>query len=309
MRIGSLLLAVAVLECACQGAPPVTFTGAPGRIEVRIEGQPFTALHYGEDLDKPFFHPFRAASGVLVTRGWPVDPAPGETTDHPHHRGLWWAHGRTNGVDFWTTAKNTGRYRLKSPPAVDRARGSIGLSLAMVAPDGRVLGSLEASYVFSAEGRNRIVDVTIRVLADQGIDLSLGDTKEGVMAFRVADDLTEPKGARLINSEGGVGEKQIWGKRARWVDYSGKIGSEVVGVAMFDHPSNPNFPTYWMARGYGLLAANATGAHEFTGDGKLDGTIVIPAGKSIQFRHRIVIHPGDAEAARVEEMYRRFAAQ
>jgi hypothetical protein len=192
---------------------------------------------------------------------------------------------------------------------VDRRRGSIGLSLAMEAPGGRVLGSLEERYAFWQEGQNRFVDVSIEVRADQGIDLKLGDTREGVMAFRVAEGLTEPKGAKLVNSEGGVGEQQIWGKRARWVDYSGRIGDETVGVAMFDHPGNPNFPTFWMARGYGLLAANAFGAREFTGDQKQDGTIVIPAGKSLRFRHRVVIHLGDAQAARIEDLYRRFAAQ
>lgn len=309
MRSARLVLAVLTGLAIARAAAPVEFVESPGKIEVRIGGQWFTTLHYGEQLDKPFFHPFRAASGAVVTRGYPVDPAPGETTDHPHHRGMWWAHGLTNGVDFWTTRENTGRYVLKSRPRVDRARGSIGLSLEMAAPGGKVLGSLEQEYVFRAEGQNRIVDATIEIRADRGMDLTLGDTREGVMAFRVADDLTEPKGAKLVNSEGGVGEKQIWGKRARWVDYSGRIGGETVGVAMFDHPSNPNFPTYWMARGYGLLAANAFGAREFTGDEKQNGTIVIPAGKSLRFRHRVVIHPGDAAAARVEELYRRFAAE
>lgn len=309
MRSTWLWLAALMAPAMSQGAPPVEFVESPGRIEVRIAGQSFTALHYGDQLDKPFFHPFRAASGAVVTRGYPVDPAPGETTDHPHHRGLWWAHGLTSGVDFWTTRENSGRYRLLSPPQVDRERNSIGLKLAMVAPGGNVLGSLEQSYVFQAQGQNRMVDVTIEIRADQGVDVTLGDTREGVMAFRVADDLTEPKGAKLVNSEGGVGEKQIWGKRARWVDYSGRIGKETVGVAMFDHPSNPNFPTYWMARGYGLLAANAFGAREFTGDEKQNGTIVIPPGRSLRFRHRVVIHPGDAVAARVDELYRRFASE
>jgi coproporphyrinogen III oxidase len=93
------------------------------------------------------------------------------------------------------------------------------------------------------------------------------------------------------------------------VDYSGKIGGTAVGVAMFDHPANPNFPTYWMARGYGLLAANATGAREFTGDQKLDGTLTIPKGGKLEFHHLLVIHPGDAKTAGIEALYRSFAAK
>ena len=298
------LLALVALVSACYGANVVSFSEEPSKVDVLIGGRPFTTLHYAAELDKPFFHPFRTASGIVVTRGWPVDPVPGETTDHPHQRGLWWAHGMTNKVDFWTNeGKTTGRYRLTTTPALDRVRGSITLNLEMVTPDNRVLGGLAEQYTFSAAGENRIVDILIRILADRGTEIVLGDTKEGVMAFRVADDLTEPKGTILLNSEGGIGEKAIWGKRARWVDYSGKIKRAAVGVAMFDHPSNPNYPTYWMARGYGLLAANATGAHEFTGDAKLDGSITIPKGGKLEFRHRVVIHPGDAKAAGIELLY------
>ena len=176
----------------------------------------------------------------------------------------------------------------------------------MVASDNRVLGGLVEEYTFSAAGESRLVDIVIRILADRDTAIVLGDTKEGILGFRVAEDLTEPKGATLLNSEGGIGEKQIWGKRARWVDYSGKVGSATAGVAMFDHPTNPNFPTYWMARGYGLLASNATGAREFTGDQKLDGSITIPQGGKLEFRHLLVIHPGDAKSAKIESLYQSF---
>ena len=303
------LLCLAAWAPLCFGASSVSFSEGPGKIQVLMAGEPFTTLHFSADLDKPFFHPFRTVAGLVVTRGWPLDPAPGDTTDHPHQRGLWWAHGMTNKVDFWTNVKGTGRYRLKSPPELDRGKGSIRLNLEMVAPDDRVLGGLVEEYTFSAAGDTRLVDIVIRILADRGSPIVLGDTKEGVLGFRVAEDLTETKGAILTNSEGGVGEKQIWGQRANWVDYSAKIGGAAVGVAMFDHPSNPGFPTYWMARGYGLLAANATGAREFTGDQKLDGTLTIPPGGKLEFHHLLAIHPGDAKSAGIDALYQTFAAK
>jgi hypothetical protein len=154
-----------------------------------------------------------------------------------------------------------------------------------------------------------MVDVYIQVLADRMIPIKLGDTREGVMGIRVCEELNESRGATLLNSEGGVGEKQIWGKRARWVDYSGKVQGTAVGVAMFDHPSNPKFPTFWMARGYGLLAANAFGESEFTGDKTRDGSLTIPAGGKLEFRHRVVIHPGDAKSAGVEKLYQLWASR
>jgi len=45
-------------------------------------------------------------------------------------------------------------------------------------------------------------------------------------------------------------------KHADWCDYYGSIGGKTVGIAMFDHPSNPRHPTTWHVRDYGLFAAN-----------------------------------------------------
>ena len=191
-RLAHLLIFLPLVALSL-GAASVSFSEEPGRIQVLVAGRPFTTLHFSADLDKPFFHPFRTASGAAVTRGWPLDPAPGDTTDHPHQRGLWWAHGLTNKVDFWTNVKGTGRYRLKSPPVLDRGKGSIRLNLEMVAADNRVLGSLIEEYTFSAAGDSRLVDIAIRILADRDSAIVLGDTKEGISGL--------PRGGGLDGTE------------------------------------------------------------------------------------------------------------
>jgi hypothetical protein len=294
------------LSCMAQ---PVAFTQEPGKVHVSIGGKPFGTLYCAREQDKPFLFPLRTSTGIAVTRGWPIEPAPGDSTDHPHQRGLWWAHGLTNGIDFWTNGPKTGRYELKSEPKTDARRRTIRVELEMAGPDKQVIGSLVEEYAFAARGTDRYVDVLVQILADRGIPIKLGDTREGVMAVRVCEELNESRGATLLNSEGGVGEKQIWGKRAKWVDYSGKVKDAVVGVTMFDHPSNPKFPTFWMARGYGLLAANCFGEREFTGDKTRDGGLTIPAGDKLEFRHRVVIHLGDAKAAGVDRLYSQWAAE
>jgi hypothetical protein len=122
----------------------------------------------------------------------------------------------------------------------------------------------------------------------------------------------------MTNSEGGHGEKEIWGKHANWVDFSGEIDGQKWGIAMFDHPSNPGHPTAWHARGYGLLAANPFGVREFSGDKTqtgaeskaraLDGGgMTLQPGSSVTLRYRVVIHAGDAVGARVAEQYRKWA--
>jgi hypothetical protein len=56
---------------------------------VRVDGAPFTAYIYPDNLKKPVLYPLRTATGRAVTRGFPLEPRPGERADHPHHVGLW----------------------------------------------------------------------------------------------------------------------------------------------------------------------------------------------------------------------------
>ncbi len=92
------------------------------------------------------------------------------------------------------------------------------------------------------------------------------------------------------------------------MDYSGTVQGRKLGIAIFDHPSNPKHPTYWHAREYGLFAVNPFGEHDFYNDPKRDGSITIPAGGSLTFRYRVFIHNDAAAEAKVAEAYARYAA-
>ena len=57
--------------------------------------------------------------------------------------------------------------------------------------------------------------------------------------------------------------KNVWGKRSNWVDYTAEVDGERLGVAIFDNPQNPHYPTYWHARDYGLFSLNPFGQNAF----------------------------------------------
>ena len=75
------------------------------------------------------------------------------------------------------------------------------------------------------------------------------------------------------------------------------IDGKTIGMAIFDHPSNPRHPTWWHARYYGLVAANPFGIHDFEKQPDGTGDLTIPAGKSVTFRYRFLFHEGDYKAA------------
>ena len=66
------------------------------------------------------------------------------------------------------------------------------------------------------------------------------------------------------------------------------MGNDSVSIAIIDHPENPNYPTFWHARGYGFFAANPLGENIFT-NGKLSKNLHLKKGESVTFRYRIVI--------------------
>src|SRR5436190_20923389 len=109
MRRACLLLAAAAalalpLRAAGPAAVDVRTDEAARRVEVMIGGRPFTSYIWTDAVKKPVLYPIRDAHGTLVTRGWPLDPRPGERVDHPHHVGLWLNYENVNGIDFWNNS-------------------------------------------------------------------------------------------------------------------------------------------------------------------------------------------------------------
>ncbi len=321
MRNRLLPLICLSLCCAATSAlGQVSFRENPNKIDIEINGRPFTTFHYGSDWPKPFLHPLREASGLAVTRGYPLETNAGESNDHHWHRGLWFAHGDINGVDFWRETSGDpardqklplpiGRIVSKSRPTTHtrRNQGILIAEFDLVAPDKKVLGTLRLSFTFYRLADHNVVDIQAIIHADQKSPLKMGDTEEGLLGFRFADAFKQDRGARLTNSEGMKGTENIWGKRARWVDYSTELNGRRLGVTIFDHPGNPKHPTFWHARGYGLNAANPFGEHDFFNDKARDGSVTIPDKGQLTFRYRVLIHQGDLDSMKVEPLFAAFA--
>lgn len=318
MALFSLALLVA---CSCRntfGAQPVEFKSAAGHIEVLIGRRPFTTYYFNSGTAKPYLHPLRSAQGTIVTRGFPMETnIPGEDQDEPHQRAMYFAHGDINGYDFWGEAEFP-RWSRHSRATfghtvfwkLDEVRGgpdsgALRAEFDLLTSDGRVIAAETQAYTFRGDEHSRTIDCEFTIRADHG-PVKIGDTKEGTFAIRVVKALDSPPG-RMVNSDGALGEKAVWGKRAVWVDFYGNVSGEDVGIAIFDDPKNLRHPTYWHARHYGLLAANPFGLREFTHDRHQDGTYTIPAGGSLTLRYRVFIHHGDFREAGVADAYRQYA--
>src|SRR5579864_6735096 len=266
----------------------VGFKQEPDRIIVEIDGKTYTTFYLAPGGNKPYVYPLSTASGIVVTRHFPMEEFPGETKDHPHQRGLFFSHGDINGINFWATEPNMNtpkKGRMQLLKVVEAKGGNKSGTIRAIFegqdPDGKGIMKETRTLTFFADPRLRIVDYSIEI--DPLEKLTFVDTKEGTFGIRLATSMTEDKGkGRMVNAEGGETEKQVWGKRSPWVDYYGPVDGQTVGVAIFDNPSNPRYPTYWHSRAYGLFAAHIFGVRDFTGDKSKDGSLTIEPGSPLR---------------------------
>jgi hypothetical protein len=333
----AILTAMAAVPVKSAGGVEVKIDEAARRVDVVIDGQPFTSYIWPDTLKKPVLYPLRTAKGTLVTRGFPLDPRKGERVDHPHHVGLWFNHGDVNNLDFWNNSDaikpadapkmGTIVHRKVLDAKSGPDEGVLTIETAWMAPGDKQLLKEVTRFVFRGGADTRTIDrtTTLTALAEK---VTFEDSKEGVLGMRVTRELEQPADkpevftdaagratpvavldntgvtGKYVSSEGLEGDA-VWSTRAKWTMLGGVIGGENVTVAMIDHPSNPGYPTHWHARGYGLFAANPLGDKQFNEPNPFN--FVLDAGTSVTFRHRVVILSAPPSKDRIERESRAFA--
>ena len=260
---------------------------------------------------KPILWPLVGPTGDAMTRGFPMRTVDENgTTDHVHHRSLWFGHGDVNGVDFWSEERGAGS--IVHQEYVKLVPGSEPVIVTRndwLDSDGQKICEDVRAIRFAANDDHRLVDFDITIIAgDQPV--TFGDTKEGCFAIRVADTIAVDSelGGEIVNSLE-VKDKEAWGKAAAWVDFHGPVGNDKqrAGIAVLNHPNSFRFPTYWHVRTYGLFAANVFGLHNFRNLHDEDGSFELAAGESFSLHYRVVLHQGDPNDARIPEAFVEYA--
>ncbi len=343
--VGASLILVAVagfLTTLVSAAPDrvlVVVNEHGRRVDISIDGKPFTSYIWPTTLKKPVLYPLRTAQGTIITRGFPLEQRPGERIDHPHHAGLWFNYENVNGLDFWNNSDAIPPERAaKMGTIVQRVilsaksgsqQGELDVESDWITFEKKVLLNEHTHFVFRGGPGYRSVDriTTLRALDEK---VSFPDEKDGMLGLRVIRALEIPSDkpevftdasghpttvAKLDNtgvngtyvtSEGKRGDA-AWGTRGRWCNLSGMVGGEPVTITIFDHPENPGFPTYWHARGYGLFAANPLGQKVFS-NGKEELNFSLAPSASVTFRYRILISSAILTPEATEAAYKDFVA-
>ncbi|MCX7045623.1 MAG: PmoA family protein [Candidatus Sumerlaeota bacterium] len=288
-------------------------------------------LNYKKEEGKPYIHPLGLPDGTPLTALRPAD--------HVWHRALWFSWKFINGLNYWEEDKKTGLSQgltelvdVKATPKEDSS-AQIEMMLTYHPSDKPALLTEKRTLAISApdkDGRYRIdwrSDFTAgaeEVKLDRtpivGEEKGVGYGGYAGLGLRLAETMKKFTG---INSEGAEGEKNIHGKPARWVDFTGEFagaagaaggasgtgaaagatsesnGTGVVGgVSIFDHPSNPRHPTSWSYfQNMPFFEPAFLFREPFT----------LAAGKTLTLRYRILVHAGKMDKEQLEGEWKSFA--
>jgi len=237
-----------------------------------------------------YIHPLYGPSGEVLTDDFPKD--------HPHHRGVWWS---------WPVTRWNNEVRDIWAVVGVWSRGG-----SLVKDDGPVFGEYRAVNIWKWGDRDSIVfeSVAIRSFRQAGlgrfvdIDIQLSGLQDGVaiggrphggyggFALRAAPT-KEQKILRHVDPPGAK-------PRRSWLDYSGLFpgGTQVAGVAIFEHPSNPQYPSALLE--YPTINCVMPA---FPGERE----VAIPKGQTLTLRHRLWIHPGRADEKTLADVWSAYA--
>jgi|WetSurMetagenome_2_1015567.scaffolds.fasta_scaffold141813_1 hypothetical protein len=312
------------LICQSSGSGDVSFKRIDDKqqVEIYVGGKLFTVYNYTSQKEKPFLFPVYAPGDIVITRGWPIDPRKGERTDHPHQFGIWFTYGDVNHLDFWGNSsaiapdKKDDYGHISLQRILKTENGMPGTLEVLAAWDdnkGNQLLEEHTSYVISGDGSSRTIDHIVTLTAVRG-PVTFYDTKEGLFAIRVDRALEMPSNERtmfidehgnqtaveaidnngvtgMYTSSGGLKGDAVWGTRNEWIYLTGVKNNVPVEIAIFDHPKNTGFPSYFHARGYGLFSINNLGQKGYDANQPKRETM-LKKGESITLRHRIYVRSG-----------------
>ncbi|MFP5043023.1 PmoA family protein [Parasediminibacterium sp. JCM 36343] len=318
----AMLATISIVQAMAQkNNVSVVKVAGQNKIDVIIGKTYFTSFLYPDSLEKPVLYPIATVEGTIVTRVFPLNPKLNDPTDHPHHIGMWFNYENVNGLDFWNNSYAISKEKKdvygwvktdKISETTSGDKGVLSYHANWVNQKQEVLLEETTKLEFSQVGHKRVIDRVTTLTADMPV--TFNDAKDGLLGLRLAHELqipndkdqkfTDDKGivtivkggtdkqanGNYITSEGKMGN-DAWSTRAAWCKVFEKMGNDSVSIVIIDHPSNPNYPTFWHARGYGLFAANPLGEKIFT-NGKSTKNLHLEKGQSVTFRYRVVIDEG-----------------
>lgn len=265
-----------------------------GREVLAYHDRPVTR---GEYTRAGFIHPLLGLDRETFTEMFPAD--------HPHHQGVFWAwhqlwlRDRKVG-DPWVTKDHLTVIKETTSPHGGPVFTTLDVQAEWTTPllenSGQPTPIVEERTqirMFKAVGDQQYVDLTIRLRAClPEVKIGGSENAKGYSGFTVR---VKPPKDMVIEDAAGIRDQDAVQTTSPWADVYGSFGEgKTSGVAILSHPTLAQFPPRWLLRHYGMQNVAYPGREP----------IELSTEKPLVIRHRLVLHRGTTEQARIAEHQR-----
>ena len=293
----SAILIILMIGFSQLQAAKITAVKVGSKINVTIDGKYFTSYIFSSDEKYPFFYPVNGPlSGGSVTSM--------RNGEYPHHSSLFFGCDMVNGGNYWQEGLERGRIISVNAEILKEGGDTVVISDECIWSRPGAISPVKDSRKItitapSANVHQMDVEITMEML----IDVHIRKTNHSLFSARMAADLSVKNGGTMVNAEGAKGEKDTFGKPSPWIDFSGKRGEFIEGLAILQHPSNPWYPSPWFTRDYGFISPTPmywpqNGEETF-----------MKKGEKLKLCYRVLVHGGSAVEAKIGELFEIFKNQ
>jgi len=283
-----------LLNCFQIQAAKITAVKVGSKISVTIDGKFFTSYIFSSDEKYPFFYPVNGPlSGGSVTSM--------RNGEYPHHSSLFFGCDQVNGGNYWQEGLERGRIISSNAEILKEGADTVIISDECIWSRPGALSPVKDTrkYIITAPSA-KLYQMDVEITMVTLMDVHIKKTNHSLFSARMAADLSVKCGGTMVNAEGETAEKGTFGKNSPWMDYYGKRGENIEGLAILQHPSNPWFPSPWFTRDYGFFSPTPMYWPE-----KGEETF-LKKGETLLLRYRVLVHGGTTAEAKIAEIFKQY---
>jgi hypothetical protein len=288
-----LLFAWLVAVLPVSGAK-ITAVKVGSKINVSVDGKFFTSYIFSQDEKYPFFYPVNGpVSGGSVTSM--------RNAVYPHHTSLFFGCDLVNGGNYWQEGLERGRIISVNAELIKQGGDTVIITDECIwSRPGAISPVKDTRRITITSPSANVSQIDVQIKMETLIDVTIRKTNHSLFSARMAADLSVTNGGTMINAEGIKSEKETFGKNSPWMDFYGKRGDAIEGLAILQHPSNPWYPSPWFTRDYGFISPTPMYWPEN------EKETFMKKGTVLNLRYRVIVHSGDHLQANIAGAFEKY---
>jgi Family of unknown function (DUF6807) len=292
-RIFRLIFLCMVLPISISAAK-ISAVKVGSKINVTINGKYFTSYIFSDDEKYPFFYPVNGpVSGGSVTSM--------RNAEYPHHSSLFFGCDLVNGGNYWQEGLERGRIISVNAQILKEGGDTVIITDECIWSRPGALSPVKDTRKFTITAPSAaMTQIDVEIMMEMLMDVTIKKTNHSLFSARMAADLSVKNGGTMINAEGLLGEPGTFGKGSPWIDFYGKRGNAVEGLAIMQHPSNPWYPSPWFTRDYGFMSP--TPMYWPANDKETQ----MKKGTTLLLRYRVLVHSGTHKEADIAGLFEKY---